>query len=1407
MGAGTGVVRGRPRLGISLTKIDVSQSRDDGPLSETQQRRAKLALFENQCSQILPEGVYLSGDSVARSRGALGGERITHVLNCIGFLCPEVYKDELTYKTFYLHDNPGEDILSILFEALEFIDGAVRGGGRVLVHCSQGVSRSATLVIAYIMWRTGRSFDQVMAQVKAARGVVSPNIGFTCQLLQWQKARSADAPTRTRLYRLAPHCSLAPLMLVPKAVPTAPGFPGATFRQLDPRGAFVVAGPQRVYVWVGRSCSPDCAAAARRAALLLLKFGRPAGALRRLTADGGYGSIPDVSARGSPDQQSRGTSTGGILPPPSVVGPSPFTSGGCAPPLIRRGSFGGSPGGGGGGGVVEVTQGSEPPELIALLDPAPLLPVGPASGGGMRKAISVSAADAMMRVDDEEELASANAVALPAEDADDAAMAVDAMAVDDDVFAPPPPVPAARRNERRLSGVGSPQASGPTMSRLGPGGGAAGASSSRRSSLGLASSGRAPSCSSGGGSPPQCAAGVPGGGVASSSPPLLWGNNYPGGGSPATGIPPCGTAAATGGVGSPPQWGASGGGGPSPPSHAAAAGGDFSGGFADSGGATTSGTVGGTAGGTSSAGWRVRKVEEYGDEYDLYFAALQAQHQQQQLLAQQLGGRGGSNGAAFGEVVPGMRPTRSAQASPVPPDGPPPVRAPDDNPAFPMLVDDDVELVPPPAEEPKKRNAFDLMKASNLKAASQAKQLKKAKHAAAAPAAPAQAPEHLPHEDVPPATPTATPAADGPTIDATPIATSVKKKPPSSEAQKSWIKTFPFVFIATAVNLATNGAVLVGCSVCREIYGANSNKSYAAGNASVYSLSDLTKHSKCDEHKDAVDAKVKKDGGSGGIVAAAHAGARAHVEVLKGLLPTLLMGALWICTELLPGLKFASLLVALTKAGNTKLDDFGNDSFQQLKDHFWSGDGLPDSPFSARGESFMATLDTEFKHVKTVIKDRLALTPSAIMLNLWRFIARSSDSLMVPNIILLMNVYYVMALHTAKVERGFSIHRILKNRLRSRLMILMVDSLLRIWHLAQSFTGPRESENNSLINEAAEKLSVAGINIMRTASSFGPESPAHTGACNANASGAVPMGQHISDGPAHAPMAGSPMSAFLLEHLSASKDGLPQSPASAEGRMKKYRRGENFSSTTTAPTSNRVLSCETTPLTTTGVIATGLQPSPRSSLVQPASLNVWQHSNPASPIAQDPAAGTSPSTTPEWGRKPRDSSARKAKALYVAPRPDNLPSTTGPTTATTTTPSGPAYSTRSKSALTNRFTAALHEAAKKILGPRPREIPVSFNPSDASLKRAQALQAARARDAPQAEIKPSSAEGRMKKYRRGSEASGGSSLRMAIQQRARLVPTLASQFADAAEGLSPADSRGGSPFASRHGSPFGQPGR
>jgi dual specificity MAP kinase phosphatase len=63
----------------------------------------------------------------------------------------------------------------------------------------QGVSRSTTLIIGYLMWKLGKPYDDVYQIVRALRGVASPNIGFTCQLLQWQVcAATAQRSTAPR---------------------------------------------------------------------------------------------------------------------------------------------------------------------------------------------------------------------------------------------------------------------------------------------------------------------------------------------------------------------------------------------------------------------------------------------------------------------------------------------------------------------------------------------------------------------------------------------------------------------------------------------------------------------------------------------------------------------------------------------------------------------------------------------------------------------------------------------------------------------------------------------------------------------------------------------------------------------------------------------------------------------------------------------------------------------------------------------------------------------------------------------------------------------------------------------------------------------------------------------------------
>ncbi|ROW01008.1 hypothetical protein VSDG_02748 [Cytospora chrysosperma] len=59
--------------------------------------------------------------------------------------------------------------------------------GRVLIHCTQGISRSATIVAAYLMWRKRESAARILTFIKNKRPNINPNEGFLDQLLVWQE--------------------------------------------------------------------------------------------------------------------------------------------------------------------------------------------------------------------------------------------------------------------------------------------------------------------------------------------------------------------------------------------------------------------------------------------------------------------------------------------------------------------------------------------------------------------------------------------------------------------------------------------------------------------------------------------------------------------------------------------------------------------------------------------------------------------------------------------------------------------------------------------------------------------------------------------------------------------------------------------------------------------------------------------------------------------------------------------------------------------------------------------------------------------------------------------------------------------------------------------------------------------
>ena len=99
---------------------------------------------------------------------------VSHVLN----LCAEERFDppEASYAEagiechrIRLTDQPSQDILPVLEEALAFVRASRAAGGVCVVHCEYGVSRSATIVIASVMSDERLSLRKALESVKSVR--------------------------------------------------------------------------------------------------------------------------------------------------------------------------------------------------------------------------------------------------------------------------------------------------------------------------------------------------------------------------------------------------------------------------------------------------------------------------------------------------------------------------------------------------------------------------------------------------------------------------------------------------------------------------------------------------------------------------------------------------------------------------------------------------------------------------------------------------------------------------------------------------------------------------------------------------------------------------------------------------------------------------------------------------------------------------------------------------------------------------------------------------------------------------------------------------------------------------------------------------------------------------------------
>ena len=89
----------------------------------------------------------------------------------------------------YLHlsieDTEGAAISEHFAESNAFIASGLEAGESVLVHCIAGISRSAALIIAYLVAERGHTLAEALDLTRTAREVAKPNQGFLAQLEQF----------------------------------------------------------------------------------------------------------------------------------------------------------------------------------------------------------------------------------------------------------------------------------------------------------------------------------------------------------------------------------------------------------------------------------------------------------------------------------------------------------------------------------------------------------------------------------------------------------------------------------------------------------------------------------------------------------------------------------------------------------------------------------------------------------------------------------------------------------------------------------------------------------------------------------------------------------------------------------------------------------------------------------------------------------------------------------------------------------------------------------------------------------------------------------------------------------------------------------------------------------------------
>ncbi|KAF7325072.1 hypothetical protein MKEN_00549900 [Mycena kentingensis (nom. inval.)] len=146
------------------------------------------APYPSPSQQSFSGALYLGSLSAVNDHPLLRQHGIRHLVQAIEapWAPPCRPDDGFTAYSIDIRDKENVDLRPHLEAACQYIERALRRGEGVLVHCQQGVSRSPSIVIAYLIRNHAMSYESALAFVKRKRACVKPNPGFARALVEWE---------------------------------------------------------------------------------------------------------------------------------------------------------------------------------------------------------------------------------------------------------------------------------------------------------------------------------------------------------------------------------------------------------------------------------------------------------------------------------------------------------------------------------------------------------------------------------------------------------------------------------------------------------------------------------------------------------------------------------------------------------------------------------------------------------------------------------------------------------------------------------------------------------------------------------------------------------------------------------------------------------------------------------------------------------------------------------------------------------------------------------------------------------------------------------------------------------------------------------------------------------------------